>query len=157
MTWICIVILIPIAWLFENVMHEASHLFFARLKGLKAWALYPFPHWMNPDVEVNGVSVYRVWRPWELWKKPWPNAWWFFARCTYDAPAKPAGPHDIIPIAPFIWGTSLFVGATISVLFGCLYAMPLAIVGLVDALWFWRGYFWGRPTCDGKRWRSGDA
>ena len=158
MSWMWIAILIPVAWLFENVMHEASHLLTAAFKGCKPLGLYPFFHWTHygPAGEVE----YRWWRPWELWKKPWSDARWFFARCRYQPPAFFWPPHSLVCIAPFIWGMALFTGtmaATAALGFRMLYLLPFAAVGLIDALWWVWGYFWGSPFCDGKRWRNGYA
>jgi len=152
-------ILIIVAWLFENVLHEASHLLCATLKGLKARALYPLPHWVSYEDAEDGLFGYRLWRPWELWKKPWDNAKWFFARCVYDAPEKPWSRHAAIHIAPFVWGITLFISTMIGstmVGFRTLYLLPFALVGLIDALWWVRGYFYGSEGCDGQRWKNGD-
>jgi hypothetical protein len=154
MNWIWLAVLVSVAWLFENVAHEASHLLTAAFKGCKPLGLYPFFHWTH--YSPTGEVEYRWWRPWELWKKPWSDARWFFARCRYVAPTAAWPPHTIIHIAPFIWGTSLFVGAGVASIFNPIIALPFAGVGLLDALWWVRGYFWGSPFCDGKRWKNGD-
>ena len=154
MTWVWLAIIVPIAWLFENVMHEASHLICAAFKGCKPLGLYPLAHWAH--VGANGEVEYRWWRPWELWKKPWPDARWYFARCQYLAPVRAWPPHTIIHISPFVWGMSLATGAGLASAFFSIYFLPLAAVGLIDALLWVRGYFWGSASCDGKRWKNGD-
>ena len=160
MSWILIVVLILVAWLVENVMHEVSHLFMAKIKGCVPLGLYPFPHWISYEDMEDGRWGYRWWRPWELWRKPWPGAKWYFARSLWKQPVKAWPPHTIIFISPVIWGLTLLVSTMVGsavVRFHTLYLLPFAVVGLIDTLWWIRGYFWGSTDCDGKRWKNGEV
>jgi membrane protein DedA with SNARE-associated domain len=51
------------------------------------------------------------------------------------------------------WG---LLWAALGVWLKIVWFFPLAACGVGDALWFWRGYFWGTRMNDGKRWRYGD-
>jgi hypothetical protein len=60
-------------------------------------------------------------------------------------------------IAPFyaglIWVTAWLFAAVLVPERLWPYCMPFALCGLVDALFFWWGYYWGSPQSDGQRYR----
>ena len=126
-SWL-ILLLIPIAWIVQNTIHEASHLLVGWWReGRKPIALIPYPH------KYNGL--------------------FYFARYTCSAGSK-KDPEDLTDIAPFwagfIW---LDLQACLMYLTDSFWPLPFAVAGLIDALFFWWGYFWGSSSCDGKRYR----
>lgn len=135
-TW-WVLLAIPVAWFLQLVVHEASHLLVGWVdERLKPVGFYPYPH-------VHEGKFY-------------------FARYTavpttdYDSGRTGKPRH----IAPFYAGLVVLLISVVLFLFlnpqARLWAMPTAMCGLGDAIWFWRGYLWGSPRCDGKRWRQGD-
>ena len=150
--------LIPFCWIAQNTIHELSHLVSAWfVERLPPRGLWPLWHWVNRD----DPSQWRWWRPWELWRRPWPNARFFFARFQSDVPASPRRQHHPTFIAPVYAATAIVTASLLLVLFGPLSARIFFVVpgacALIDAANWWRGYFWGSPGCDGQRWRYGDA
>jgi hypothetical protein len=135
-TWWCLVLLPP-AWFLQLTIHELSHLLVGLVhEGLKPSGFYPYPH-------VHEGKFY-------------------FARYSYYTPEITirVGPHKPRHIAPFFGGLLvLLVSAAAFFLLspsGRPWTLPFAACGLGDMLWFWRGYFWGKPGNDGQRWRYGD-
>jgi hypothetical protein len=126
---------VPVAWFLQNCVHELSHLLVGLVwEGRKPMGFYPYPH------KHNGK--------------------WYFARYQSGAATKPGRSHRPCLIAPFFGGLIWSALWTALLLFVAspswrIFLLPAAITGLVDAGWWWRGYFWGRPTTDGKRWRYG--
>lgn len=142
MTWNWWVLaVVPVAWFVQNCVHELSHLIVGLFQGLKPTGFYPYPH------KHNGK--------------------WFFARYTFEYPDnltpiqinKLTRIHNPRYISPFYAGLiwcGLFVGIILLVPSSWrIFFVPFVACGLVDALWFWRGYFWGREGNDGQRWRYG--
>ena len=127
-----ILALVPVAWLVQNCLHELSHLVTAWVVyGRKPLGFFPYPH------KHNGK--------------------FYFARCRYEQGPETLAPQCEIHIAPLTWGAAWFAVNLALVLMGLLWALPFAVCGLVDALWFVRGYFWSKnPWNDGQRWRYGD-
>lgn len=128
-TWWMLVLILP-AWFVQNCIHEGSHLLTGWLvNGLKPGGFYPYPHFSDGK--------------------------FYFARCilwgfpkTFQYKA-----YLIAPMyAALIWAA---IWAIVFLLTWSLWCLPMIATGLVDALWWWRGYFFGRPSCDGKLWRYG--
>jgi hypothetical protein len=140
MVAVCVgVAVVLAAWFLENAIHEGSHLLMAYNK--------------------------RGWPPVEY--KPYPckvDGRWYFAYCRYDNTKETAkkGEASEIHIAPFYAGLA----------WACLWLTPVAILagtgnwqwwswyflapivtGVVDALFFWWGYFWGSKFTDGKKYK----
>jgi hypothetical protein len=155
--WWVLALLVP-CWVAQNTIHELSHLVSAWLfEKLRPRGLWPLWHWVNGD----DPDQWRLWRPWELWKRPWPNAYFFFARFVSDPPKTPRPARHTTFIAPVYAATAIVTACTLLAVLGPLPARVFFLVpgvcALVDAANWWRGYFWGKPTCDGQRWRHGDA
>ena len=123
---IALVCIIP-AWFIQNCIHEASHLFFAwKAQGRRAIGFWPYPH-------IHGDHF-------------------FFARCRWGEKTKD-GHKGWIFIAPFIFA-SVWLVINIFLSFFHLLFLAFSVVALIDALWFWRGYFFGTKKSDGKRFRE---
>lgn len=126
--WLLALIALLPAWILQNALHESSHLLVGWIvEGRKPTGLYFWPH-----------THYGQ---------------FYFSRYTSGVATKSGSPTPRF-IAPFWAATgwaalSLSLGFVIHVLF---FAFTLA--ALVDALWFWRGYFYGSLLCDGKRYRA---
>lgn len=125
----------PVAWFFQLVVHEASHLVVGWWdEGRRPTGFWPYPH------RHDGR--------------------WFFARCSMGpaVPGRwdPTWRHLSRHIAPMYWGLVLAALAG-AVTLTTWWALPWVVCGLGDVVWWWRGYFWGSPRSDGKRWRYGDA
>jgi hypothetical protein len=124
---------VPVAWFLQNCLHELSHLLVGWVwNGRKPLGFYPYPH------KHEGQ--------------------FYFARCTWGATTKPERSPRPALIAPFFAGVfwaSLAAGILLFVASPSwrIFVLPFGVTGLVDAAWWWRGYFWGGPYCDGKRWR----
>lgn len=131
---------VPVAYFLQLCFHELSHLLVGLAhEGRKPTGFYPYPH------KHNGK--------------------FYFARYTsgpgHFQQVYYRRPHIPRHIAPF-WAGLLVVAISALVFFLVspawrVFALPTAVAGLVDMLWFWRGYFWGSDGCDGKRWRNGDG
>jgi hypothetical protein len=124
---------VPVAWFLQNCIHELSHLLVGWVwNGRKPLGFYPYPH------KHDGK--------------------WYFARCTWGPSTNDRSPRPAL-IAPFfagmIWATLwTVILLTVASESWRIFLVPPAATGLVDAAWWWRGYLWGRPGCDGQLWRS---
>jgi len=121
------------AWLFQNTVHEAGHLFFAWRAGRKPLGLWPYPH-------VHEKRFY-------------------FARCAWSS-GPPLSPKSDIMAAP-IYGVmvvEILVGIALIVVpyEYWLWILPFALCAVIDALWWVRGLFFGSRRCDAQRWLYGD-
>jgi hypothetical protein len=138
-TWWCLTLL-PLAWFLQLTIHELSHLVVGKLdEGLKPTGFHPYPHMHNGKL--------------------------YFARWSFKIPSgveyEYGRKHKPRHIAPFFGGLLVVGLALLAFLFlspaGRPWTLPFMVCGLGDALWFWRGYFWGSSKCDGKRWRHGEV
>lgn len=127
---------VPVAWFVQNCIHELSHLVVGWVwEGRKPLGFWPYPH-------KHGGK-------------------WYFARClSGEAAIKGRSPRPRY-IAPFYAGMLWSIVWTIHLVFMCtdawrIFVLPFAVTGFIDAAWWWRGYFWGRLTCDGQRWKWHD-
>lgn len=131
------VVVVLAAWFVQNIIHEGAHLIMAYNKmGWPPLAFKPYP------CKVDGR--------------------WYFAYCKYDVSCGNGGPgkRSDIHIAPFYTGMAWFClwfcvnlilwSATES--WHWLFLAPM-VTGLVDALLFWWGYFWGSVYTDGKKYK----
>jgi len=126
--------MLPIAWLFQNTVHEVSHLFFAlRRHNRTPLGLWPYPH------RYNGR--------------------FYFARCAWDG-GPIEGKRDIVWVAPLVGAALVGVLAALAVLAQpqsvANGALAFTVCAMIDAIWWFRGYLWGSRSSDGKRWRYGD-
>ena len=145
----CLLITIIPGWWLWLLIHECSHLLFAKVfYNYKPLGIWPYPHWINYD---NGE--YTVWKFGKEgnWK-------FYFARCSYDRPDV-FPPKELFCIAPMYAG--LFFIATCFVSLGVFsflfwWLVAFIILGVGEVIRFWYTYFWGSKTTDGKRWRYGD-
>lgn len=141
MTWSWWVLLcVPVAWLVQNCLHELSHLLVGLFQGLKPSGYYPYPHKHEGRFYFSRYSFdYSSLKPYQL-----------------DGFIRPHNPRHIAPFfAGMLW-SGVFVGLMFLVpVTYRIFLLPFAVFGLIDALWFWRGFFWGGEFCDGKRWRYG--
>ena len=127
-------ILLPVAWLLQNTIHEASHLFSAWFFfDRKGEGLWPYPH------KYNGR--------------------FYFARCAWGGGPFAAMPGNVVWAAP-LWGSSMVLIVAVSLLWavpgGRWVFVPFIACSLFDIGFWVRGYFWGSRQCDGKRWKLGD-
>jgi len=139
MTWNWwVLVVVPVAWFLQNCLHELSHLVVGWLsEGRKPLGFWPYPH------KHEGR--------------------FYFARFSSGPPSDLnfdwRKKHRLVFIAPFLVGAVWVASSLVAFLMLSphhrVFALPTAATGLVDALWFWRGYFWGSDRCDGKRWRNG--
>jgi hypothetical protein len=126
--------LVPVAWLLQNCLHEFSHLVIGWIdQGLKPIGFYPWPHYYEGN--------------------------FYFARCVQGEPAQLDKPHKLRWLAPFIFCIIQMI--LLVVLYLCipvlrLWLIPFLVCSIVDCVWWWRGFFFGKNTCDAKRWRYGD-
>lgn len=131
--WWVLAAVIP-AWLIQNILHESSHLLVGWVhQGLKPLGMWPYPH-------VH-------------------NGRFYFARYRCEPPSAPDPPRTPRHAAPMFAGALTAACCVVALVFAPVSAriwlvLP-AVTGLVDFLWFWRGFFWGTRRCDGKRWRYG--
>jgi hypothetical protein len=120
------------AWLFQNVVHEGSHLLAAWFSGRKPLGLYPYPHFHQGR--------------------------FYFARCTWKH-GIPLEPRNAVMVAPLygFMAVELVVAALLLLVpaDACLWLLPFSICALVDALWWVRGLLWGSPHSDAQRWLHG--
>lgn len=149
MLYLLLIPLLIFAWLLQNIIHEFSHLSVGYItEKLKPKGFYPLPHWLNLETDE-----WRLWRPWELQKKPWKNAKFYFARYRTNKRST----KKYICIAPFIADKVIILSIILVFLIKfkvVVWLLPFMLTSGIDAVWFWRGYFWGSSTCDGKRWRD---
>lgn len=125
-------IFVPLVWVWQNGMHELSHLLTAWVKkGRKPTSWYPYPH------IHDGKFV--------------------FARSTSGPATKPGSSRQIY-IAPFLFGiveSWVYVAVLVLAwpklwfLFGLM-----TLFAFIDSMFFWWTYFWGSPTSDGKMYRA---
>jgi len=120
----------------QLVMHEGAHLLAAWLdQGLKPIGFYPYPHWYKGK--------------------------FYFARYKVEDPVEPEEKYNTRHLAPVplaIIHSVILAGllGTFWCWWGATIIVPFLIMAQGDIAWWIRGYFWGTPTCDGKRWRYGD-
>lgn len=127
--------MLPLAWLLQNVVHEASHLLFAcGFHNRKPLGLWPYPH------KYAGK--------------------FYFARSSWSgAPEK--GKYDPLWLSPLLGTVVVAMSAGIVMLayLGCpdvkYGASAFIMCAFVDTLWWVEGFLWGAPHRDGKRWRYG--
>lgn len=150
-----VLLLVPVAWLMENAVHECSHLLAAKIK-VNATLKYMWllPRWINKDTREN-----KRWWPWHLWRKPWPGKTRFvFARVVWDTQKKPPYPR-VISFAPNYGALTVFLLALLVLILlpspYRVFTLPWLVCPLVDAGNWWKGYFWGSKYSDGQRWRAG--
>jgi hypothetical protein len=137
--WWVLAAVLP-AWFLQLCIHELSHLLVGWFhEGKKPEGFYPYPH------KHEGR--------------------FYFARYAAGPSKFPDSFYVMnhLPrhIAPFVAGV-LVLAISLVVFFLLspawrVWVLPTAAMGLGDALWFWRGYFWGSKRTDGMRWRYGDA
>jgi len=136
MEWIIFLALLPLAYFVELCLHEGSHLLAAMWhQKLVPLGFYPYPHFHNGK--------------------------FYFARYSVVPPTTPDPPHTLRHITPVIvGGLQVIVTGLLQTFIGGWWAaaflLPFFLMGLGEILWWLRGYYWGTPTCDGKRWRDGD-
>ena len=146
--------LVPVAWIMQNAVHECSHLLTAKIT-IRAKLIYMWllPRWMNTETGEN-----KRWWPWSFWKKPWLNKTRFiFARVSWESEKDPPHPK-MIHFAPNFGSAIIFL---LSLLIFLLlptpyrvFTLPWVVCPLVDLGNGWRGYFWGNKYSDGQRWRN---
>lgn len=127
MTYLWLLLVVPVAWFIQNCIHEGSHLFFG---------------WL-----IEGR------KPLEF--KPWPHMYerrFYFARCTGGPATKDGFPHirhagPILVNGPYMMLTSGLM--ILHIAFGIL-----TLCALVDTLFWLYGFFWGSEFSDGKRFRK---
>ena len=121
------------AWLLQNTVHEASHLFFAWRSGRKPLGLYPYPHTHKGR--------------------------FYFARCAWEK-GPPLEPKSMIMAAPVVGVlvVQMLVLGTLTIVpkEQWIWMLPFAICALVDALWWVQGLVIGTPHSDAQRWLHGD-
>jgi len=123
---------VPVAWILQNCIHEFSHMIVGWVtRGEKPAGFYPYPH--------RRAGIF------------------YFARYSYSV-SDSKNSHAPKWIAPFWGGVVWFVIAGILMLLLSremrIFVVPFTVAAVVDALFFWRGYFWGTERCDGKRWEK---
>lgn len=127
-----IYIILPVAWLWQNFIHELSHgiaLYHYHKK--RVLGLHPYPH------KHEGI--------------------FYFARVCVEPYILPG--HPMVHAAP-LWGALvqvigvLLIGAPLLILFEHYWHLVLLFaIPCVDVLWWVRSCRWGRPESDGKRYR----
>lgn len=134
MTITILLLLIPtiiLSWFIQNCIHELSHLAAAWLIDERLpYGFYPYPHKYK---EKFYFARYRVW--------PGPTK---LSKWVHIAPCIAAGVETFI---------ILILLGLLSFPWWSIFLFPLLIAAQVDAIWFWRGYFWGSKNCDGKQWK----
>jgi len=131
-----VLLLIPVAWFIQNMLHEGSHLLFGWFyEGRIPTGFYPWPH------KYKGR--------------------FFFARYSSGPPSKNTGylkSEKPRHIAPFIIGMVVLTICLICIFVTpaaiSLYFVPFAIASLIDCLFFWYTYLWGSKWSDGKRFKA---
>ena len=153
MTWWIALSLLPVAWILQNTLHELAHLATATLYGYRATGLYPLWHW------ADGQGRWWLWYP---GRKVPSAARFYFARFTVGAPTTvvlaPWGRHHQIHSSPMRWAMPEALAYLIPLLaWGPGWYLLWALCPIGDFTWWWYGFFFGKPHCDGKRWRYGDS
>ena len=83
------------------------------------------------------------------------NDTWLMSCFSYT---KEVGTCD--PNEHRMWIAPFKIAVLLSIFFGAFFVflswafMPAAVVAAVDAVWFWKGYFFGPPLHDGARYRA---
>jgi hypothetical protein len=127
-------VFIPLAWIWQNGVHELSHLWMAWYKkGRKPIGWYPYPHIHNGK--------------------------FFFARSA-SGPATKPGSTRMVYIAPFLFGIVLtWIYAAVMVLawpnLWFLFGL-MSLFAFIDSMFFWWTFFLGSPMSDGKMFRAED-
>jgi hypothetical protein len=139
-TWWILLLIIP-SWFLRNCYHELSHLIVGRLhekRDIKGF--WPWPHCFNGRFYF---SRYRL---------GWPKKGLSLKALNSN--------HWPRHIAPFYADLLLLVALGAAMILSSPVARPWFLppmgAAVIDAFWFWRGYFWGSEGCDGKRWRYGE-
>jgi hypothetical protein len=126
------------AWLWQNIVHEASHLIAIwKYEGKKPRGLYPYLHWHKGRL--------------------------YASRCAHE-PYKLPG-DSRVHSAPLV-GASIQTLVLLSVVFPLLwildvseaeakwYCLVLLACPFADVLWWYRGLAWGTRDSDGKRYTA---
>lgn len=129
--WWALITIFSAAWV-QLVIHETSHI-------VVGW----FRNGHKPTKMI----------PWPSFK----DGRFCFARFEYIVGPK-KDPASAMLIAPMWAGLGWCLINTLLTIWAPAHVriviLPFAVSGLVDCLWFWRGYFWGTEFCDGKRWKQ---
>jgi len=145
---IFVLLFIP-AIVYQNFMHELSHVIVAKIHNKCKAIIIPLWHWVN----VNDEDEYRIWRPWELFKKPYRKSRWLFARCIFESD-KPLVFESLFYIAPLISATCLLSLVYIPCyIYAHNYFAVLLIVAAVDVLNWVFTYLFGTKYSDGTKYR----
>lgn len=152
--WILGLILsILFCWPLALFVHEASHVFvmYTNYYDLKCTGFLPYPHWYSSKTHKD-----RVWRPWELMKRPEGFDTFYYAGYRAEG-AWPRGKGELLHIAPLVSNCVLAgVGMIHLVLTPSIFAAVFTCAFLVDAAVWLEGYFKGKgPHLDGYRYRYG--
>lgn len=132
-----ILLLIPVAWLLQNFLHELSHYVVAAFcMDAELKTLMPLPHTHRGR--------------------------FYFARVqyTYEKDTEMAFDPSWIDIAPLfaalitlVFLTTLLLGQYFFTGFLNLYYTPFMLCALIDFLFFWWTYLFGSPRSDGYKWK----
>jgi hypothetical protein len=126
-------------------MHEVSHACFAYRDGAFDIKVYPFMHWYD--------QTHNIW--WPIWAvPPKEHRKFYFARMSYRG-REPVGKHNDQDIAPIYMDCITINFAIVITAFDPLAGIIIMVCAALDSLWWIRGFFWGSPTSDGKRFRYG--
>lgn len=130
--------LLPVAWFFQNFIHEGSHLLFAWLiHKRRPIGLWPYPHMYKGK--------------------------FYFARCAWAGGPIP-GKYSMVWSAPMIGAGLVNALACIDIMLGaCIKsetlvqgALAFVVCAVADLLWWQLGAIWGSRSCGAKRWELGD-
>ncbi len=128
--WAILLMFIP-AYYFQLFVHEMSHVWVAQSLGYS-------------DIKFDVYAIPKRW-----------NGTWLMSYFSYTIEQNSIHPGDYrMWIAPFK------VAVALSILFsGCFVFlswayMPAAVAAAIDAVWFWKGYFFGPSLHDGARYRT---
>jgi hypothetical protein len=149
---ILILLLIP-AIIWQNTMHELSHVIVAKLKhNCILRRFIPLWHWADLDDYHNS---YHIWRPWELWKKPYKNSKWLFASNTFSFALDDHNRFGIlfyiIPLLSAMTFSLLYIILTLHV---HSFFVVLIITAIVDQITWVYGYCCGSEQSDGQQLRK---
>jgi len=147
---ILILLLIP-AIIWQNITHEFSHVIVAKLKYKCTLRRFiPLWHWGDLDDYHNS---YHIWRPWELWKKPYKNSKWLFASTTFSLwDHKEFGMlFYLIPVISAMFFRVLYIILTLHL---NSFFVVLIITANVDLIVWFYGYCCGSEQSDGQRLRK---
>ena len=142
-----------VCWFLVTCVHELSHLFIAYfVDNLKPTGFYPFWHWAKFTEEGR---EWRLWRPWELFKKPEGFDHFYFAGYQVEG-GLPTSKDEPIHVAPLIVAAAFIATSAIYYLLnGSTFSAIMVVAFLIDAwVWFY-GYVLGGPLTDGYRYRFG--